>query len=162
MKRKILAIGFVISLVFSYCLSGLQQPPAQAEESTTTDYDQQIRQAEEEKKKAESRLESLEKDLKELEDSKGDILKYIKKVDKKVLASNAFVLLTSDYFRFSKIQCALFKGMDRDIFIDKKEYSGPLYEQIEAAYQFVLRHINQSVEIDGLIRKERYEARYVR
>ena len=60
MKRKILAIGFVISLVFSYCLSGLQQPPAQAEESTTTDYDQQIRQAEEEKKKAESRLESLE------------------------------------------------------------------------------------------------------
>ena len=84
MKRKILAIGFVISLVFSYCLSGLQQPPAQAEESTTTDYDQQIRQAEEEKKKAESRLESLEKDLKELEDSKGDILKYIKKVDKKI------------------------------------------------------------------------------
>ncbi|MFR0867075.1 MAG: hypothetical protein ACLSGV_11445 [Eubacterium sp.] len=79
MKRKILAIGFVISLVFSYCLSGLQQPPAQAEESTTTDYDQQIRQAEEEKKKAESRLVSLEKDLKELEDSKGDILKYIKK-----------------------------------------------------------------------------------
>lgn len=75
MKRKILAIGFVISLVFSYCLSGLQQSPAQAEESTTTDYDQQIRQAEEEKKKAESRLESLEKDLKELEDSKGDILK---------------------------------------------------------------------------------------
>ena len=45
MKRKILAIGFVILLVFSYCLSGLQQPPAQAEESTTTDYDQQIRQA---------------------------------------------------------------------------------------------------------------------
>ena len=84
MKRKILAIGFVISLVFSYCLSGLQQPPAQAEESATTDYDQQIRQAEEEKKKAESRLESLEKDLKELEDSKGDILKYIKKVDKKI------------------------------------------------------------------------------
>ena len=25
MKRKILAIGFVISLVFSYCLSGLQR-----------------------------------------------------------------------------------------------------------------------------------------
>ena len=49
MKRKILAIGFVISLVFAYCLSGLQQSPAQAEESTTTDYDQQIRQMEAEK-----------------------------------------------------------------------------------------------------------------
>ena len=73
MKRKILAIGFVISLVFSYCLSGLQQPPAHAEESATTDYDQQIRQAEEEKKKAESRLESLEKDLKELEEYLNDL-----------------------------------------------------------------------------------------
>ena len=74
-----------------------------------------------------------------------------------MLASNAFVLLTSDYFRFAKIRCALFKGTDRDVFIDKKEYSGPLYKQIEAAYQFVLRHINHSAEIDGLVRKDRYE-----
>lgn len=73
------------------------------------------------------------------------------------MATNAFVLLTSDYFRFARIQCALFKGDDRDEFIDKKEYTGPLYEQIEEAYQFVLRHINRSAEIDGLIRKEQYE-----
>jgi len=63
----------------------------------------------------------------------------------------------SDYFRFSKIQCALFKGIERDIFIDKKEYNGPLYEQIEQAYQFVLRHINLGAEIDGLVRKDVYE-----
>ena len=73
------------------------------------------------------------------------------------MATNAFVLLTSDYFRFAKIQCGLFKGTDRDEFIDKKDYTGPLYEQIEGAYQFVLRHINLSAEIDGLVRKERYE-----
>ena len=60
-------------------------------------------------------------------------------------------------FRFAKIQCALFKGNDRDEFLDKKEYSGPLYEQIEEAYRFVLRHINRSAEINGLLRKERYE-----
>lgn len=83
--------------------------------------------------------------------------KVLKKSEGEILATNAFVLLTSNYFRFSKIQCALFKGNDRDIFIDKKEYCGPLYEQIEAAYQFVLRHINLGAEIEGLVRKDVYE-----
>ena len=83
--------------------------------------------------------------------------KVLKKSEGEILATNAFVLLTSDYFQFSKIQCALFKGNDRDVFIDKKEYNGPLYEQIEAAYQFVLRHINLGAEIDGLVRKDTYE-----
>ena len=32
-----------------------------------------------------------------------------------------------------------------------------MYEQIEGAYQFVLRHINQSAEVEGLVRKDRYE-----
>ena len=57
--------------------------------------------------------------------------KVLKESEGRILATNAFALLVSDYFQFSKIQCALFKGNDRDIFIDKKEYSGPLYEQIE-------------------------------
>jgi predicted HTH transcriptional regulator len=43
------------------------------------------------------------------------------------------------------------------VFIDKREYGGPLYEQIEEAYNFVLRHINLGAEIDGLIRKDVYE-----
>lgn len=83
--------------------------------------------------------------------------KIIKETENGLFPSNAFVLLTSDYFPFAKIQCALFKGTDRDVFIDKKEYTGPLYEQIEGAYQFVLRHINRSAEIESLVRRERYE-----
>ena len=83
--------------------------------------------------------------------------KLLRQSEGELMATNGFVLLTSDYFPFAKIQCALFKGNDRDEFIDKKEYTGPLYEQIEGAYQFVLRHISRSAEIDGLIRKERYE-----
>lgn len=83
--------------------------------------------------------------------------KLLKKTGNQLQAANAFVLLTGDYFRFAKIQCALFKGCDRDEFLDKKEYSGPLYEQIEEAYRFVLRHINRSAEINGLVRKEKYE-----
>lgn len=83
--------------------------------------------------------------------------KILKKAEGEMLATNAMVLLTSEYFPFAKIQCALFKGVERDIFIDKKEYSGPLYEQIEGAYQFVLRHINLGAEIEGIVRKESYE-----
>lgn len=83
--------------------------------------------------------------------------KVLKESNGKFLATNAFVLLTSDFFPFAKIQCALFKGTTRDVFIDKKEYTGSIYEQVENAYQFVLRHINQSAKIEGLVRKERYE-----
>ena len=83
--------------------------------------------------------------------------KVLKKVNDKLLATNAFVLLTSDFFQFAKIQCALFKGITRDVFIDKKEYTGSIYEQVEAAYQFVLRHINRSSEIEGLVRIDKYE-----
>jgi len=74
-----------------------------------------------------------------------------------VMATNAFVLLTSDKFRFARIQCARFKGTERVVFIDKREFAGPLYEQIEEAYQFVLKHINLGAEINGLIRKDVYE-----
>ena len=83
--------------------------------------------------------------------------KVLKKVNDKLLATNAFVLLTSEFFQFAKIQCALFKGITRDVFIDKKEYTGSIYEQVEAAYQFVLRHINRSSKIESLIRIDKYE-----
>ena len=51
MKRKIFTICFALTFVAACGLSGLKQP-THAEQSTTTDYDQEIRQAEEEKKKA--------------------------------------------------------------------------------------------------------------
>lgn len=58
--------------------------------------------------------------------------KVLKKSEGEIFATNAFVLLTSDFFPFSKIQCALFKGNDRDIF-------------------------DKSAEIEGLVRKDVYE-----
>ncbi len=76
---------------------------------------------------------------------------------KKLLPSNAFVLLTSDYFDFSKTQCAVFKGNDRSIFLDKREYTGPVHRQIEEAVNFVLRNIRLGARIEGLLRKEQYE-----
>ena len=71
--------------------------------------------------------------------------------------SNAFELLTKNSFTFAKIQCARFKGKEKGIFIDKKDFDGPLYEQIEKAYDFVLSHIHLSAKIQGVLRKEEYE-----
>ena len=83
--------------------------------------------------------------------------KILKKKDDQLIATNAFALLTSDYFEFSKTQCAVFKGTDRAVFLDKREFDGPIYNQIEEAVDFVLRNIRLGVTIDGLVRKERYE-----
>ena len=43
------------------------------------------------------------------------------------------------------------------MFIDKREFGGSIYTQIEEAYQFVLKHINLGAKINGLIRKDVYE-----
>ena len=56
-----------------------------------------------------------------------------------------------------KTQCAVFKGTDRAVFLDKREFTGPIYTQIEEAIDFVLRNIRLGATIDGLVRKEKYE-----
>ena len=71
--------------------------------------------------------------------------------------THAFDLMTDNKNRNAKVQCALFKGITRDIFIDQKEFGGPIYEQVDAAYHFVLRHINLGAEINGVYRNEEYE-----
>ena len=81
----------------------------------------------------------------------------VKNVDGILAPTNAFVLLTDNTFSFAKIQCALFKGTERVVFIDKRDFEGPLYEQIEEAYEFVLKHINLGSEISGLVRTDAYE-----
>ena len=83
--------------------------------------------------------------------------KILKQSEGQLLATNAYALLTSEYFPFSKTQCAVFKGTDRAVFLDKREFTGPIYTQIEEAVDFVLRNIRLGATIDGLIRKEKYE-----
>ena len=79
------------------------------------------------------------------------------RIGKDLQPTHAFRLMTKNKIRYAKIQCALFKGTERDIFIDKREFDGPLYIQLEDAYRFVLKHINLGAKIEGLHRKEAYE-----
>ena len=79
------------------------------------------------------------------------------KVGRKLYPTHAFNLMSDNTNKAAKIQCALFKGNTRDVFIDRKEFNGPIYEQVDEAYQFVLRHINVGAEINGEYRKDVYE-----
>ncbi|MEL7597902.1 MAG: ATP-binding protein, partial [Clostridiaceae bacterium] len=57
----------------------------------------------------------------------------------------------------ARIKCARFKGNDIGEFIDQKEFSGPLYEQVENTMNFAKTHINKSGKITELQRIDEYE-----
>ena len=74
-------------------------------------------------------------------------------------ATNGYQLLDGrlDKYEDATIQCAVFKGTDRANFITRKEFAGPIDEQIEEAYAFVLQHIRLGSRIEGLVRQDFYE-----
>ena len=75
----------------------------------------------------------------------------------KNVATNAYAILLGKHDYTSRIQCARFRGTERVDFLDKKEYEGPLCEQIDGAYKFVLNYLSMAVEINGIVHKEKYE-----
>ena len=74
-----------------------------------------------------------------------------------ILPTNAFALLTDNPFGQAKIQCAVFKGESKSVFLDRKEYEGSLYRLLEDAYQYVLKNIRMGAVIEGLIRQDKFE-----
>lgn len=77
--------------------------------------------------------------------------------DGKTYPTNSFALLTGNEIIPTKIQCGVFKGDNRAIFVDRREFTGPIQNQIEEAYKYVLSKINLGAEIDGLYRQDMYE-----
>lgn len=71
--------------------------------------------------------------------------------------TNAYIFLTGQDVFLSKIQCGMFKGTTRAVFVDKRDYEGPLWRQAEEAFQFVLRNIRLGARIEGLYRQDIYE-----
>lgn len=77
--------------------------------------------------------------------------------DGKIHPTNGYVfLLGLDPFH-SMIQCGVFKGTTRGVFIDKREYTGPLWEQVEQAHDFALRNIHLGARLVGIYRQDIYE-----
>lgn len=81
----------------------------------------------------------------------------------KNLPTYALILLSDDelqkqYFPYSKIECARFKGTVPGNFIDQKTIDVNVGLQAEQAYQFVLRHISQgTIDYTGVYRNDRWE-----
>ena len=75
----------------------------------------------------------------------------------KYYPTNAYAILTGCGAIHVAIQCGVFKGTTKEIFIDRREYSGLLWEQVEQAYQFVLRNIHMGAVFDGIYRQDVYE-----
>lgn len=81
----------------------------------------------------------------------------IQKIENNLVATKAYAIFLGKHDYLSRIQCARFKGTERVHFIDKKDFEGPLLEQIDGAYKFVLGHINMAIEINGIVHDEIYE-----
>ena len=77
--------------------------------------------------------------------------------DGKDYPSNAYAILTGQGGLHIATQCGVFKGTTKAVFVDRREYTGPLWEQIEEAFQFVLRNIHLGATIVGIYRQDIYE-----
>ena len=73
------------------------------------------------------------------------------------VASNAYALLIGDELVAPKVKCALFKGTDRSIFIDRRPLGGSVIDQIKESYKWVLSKLNLSAHFVGLKRVDTYE-----
>lgn len=67
--------------------------------------------------------------------------------DGKIYPTNAYAYLTG-CDKFHSIQCGVFKGVTCSIFLDKRDYDGPLWEQVEDSLNFVLRNIRLGCRLE--------------
>ena len=77
--------------------------------------------------------------------------------DGKDYPSNAFAILTGNGGLHVATQCGVFKGTTKAVFVDRREYTGPLWEQIDETFQFVLRNIHLGAAIVEIYRQDVYE-----
>ncbi len=109
-------------------------------------------------------FEKLQKDFHDFTEKKlgkNDLflLKLAKVQRDRPYPTNAGMLIAGRerVFDYAVIQCARFKGTTNDEFIDRKEFSGSLYNQVEYALKFAQTHIKLAGKIENVQRKDTYE-----
>ncbi len=93
---------------------------------------------------------------KELTTEKMLSLKLIKESNKILYPTNGLLILLG-LLENTTTKCSRFKGINMNVFLDKKEYSGDLFSQLESIEGFIKNHINLKGEIKGLQRTDTYE-----
>ena len=81
----------------------------------------------------------------------------LKEDNGKIIPTKAYALLTGKMQIQPTIQCAVFKGKTRAYFVDRREFSGPIQDQVQLAFQYVLEKINMGMQIKGIYRQDVYE-----
>ena len=76
---------------------------------------------------------------------------------KGTLPSNAYALLAGHELLATSVKCALFKGVDRAVFLDRHPIDGSVIDQVNEAFKWVLSKLNLSARFDGLKRVDVYE-----
>ncbi len=69
----------------------------------------------------------------------------------------AYVLLSGHGRLSPVVKCGVFKGRDRAVFIDRRQFESPIQEQVEKATQYVLEKINMGARFNGVYREDVYE-----
>lgn len=104
----------------------------------------------------------LEKTGEELNEQALRKLELIKELHGTDYPTNALILFSDDplrnaLFHYAKVECARFKGVSSDEFIDQKSITTNIATQAEEAYNFVLRHINKGATVEGVYTVSRWE-----
>lgn len=81
----------------------------------------------------------------------------LERKDGKLYPTYAYAILTGCGALHVTTQCGVFKGSTKEIFVDRREYTGTLWTQIDDAYQFVLRNIHMGAYFEGIYRQDVYE-----
>ena len=81
----------------------------------------------------------------------------ISKVRDRWIASNAYALLTGDPAFSIRLKCGLFKGDDKDVFLDRRDFTGSVPELIDVGLDYILAKINMGCYFKGAYRHDRYE-----
>ena len=93
---------------------------------------------------------------KPLGEEKLENLKLVRREQGEIHPTQGLLILLGR-FPHVAIKCARFKGTDMSVFLDRKEYAGDLFGQLEQAEAFIKNHIHLRGEIKGLQRTDTFE-----
>ena len=81
--------------------------------------------------------------------------KLVIKRKKALWATNAYCWLVGHWaFPYAKICCVSYQGRDKAVAMKSQDIDGPVHEQIDQAYQFILNQLSYNTQIDRLVRTD--------
>jgi predicted HTH transcriptional regulator len=87
-----------------------------------------------------------------------EISRYPDRISNIIYDIGGYLLVGRDRTKIpqSAVQCARFKGKTTDVFVDRKEFNGSLFSQVEETMNFLKNNIELGGRIEGIHRKDSY------